>query len=389
MQLTAMSFLCASILGSRRCAAFVAARGVPRRAHRFAAPAATAAKAATPRSNRRPPPKKRSRKGGVDDAGEEAGAELLPPLPFADAYHTPVMAAEVISALVWDPAGCYVDGTLGGGGHALGICDALAASGAKGGRLIGVDKDPEALANAAGRLAGHAAEGRFAALRSDFRRLRQALAVAASSTNDASSEASCEASSDDGGRLLAGLVPADGLGVHGLLLDLGVSSHQLDEASRGFSYGQDGPLDMRMASAMASAGSATAGTSGSAVGSAALATSPSGDGGGPVSDADVAARRVGLSHSPLTGALTAAVIVNSWPVEALAKVLFEFGEEPHGRRIASKLAEARPLTTTAEVVERERKKGSHLRARKACECACVLRARARFKREALGEESGA
>lgn len=124
--------------------------------------------------------------------------------------HRPVMPAEVVDALAPHAGGLYVDGTLGAGGHA----EAVLLASAPDGRLLGLDRDPGALGTARQRLA------RFG----DRVRLAQAPF-------------------DQTGRELAAWgVPA----AHGILLDLGVSSMQLDQAGRGFSFRADGPLDMRM-----------------------------------------------------------------------------------------------------------------------------------------------
>jgi 16S rRNA (cytosine1402-N4)-methyltransferase len=121
--------------------------------------------------------------------------------------HEPVLATEVVEALRPEPGELFLDGTLGGGGHS----GLLLAAGA---RVIALDKDPRALAAATARLArfGEA----FRAVRSDFRDAKNVLAA----------------------------LGIDG--VDGALVDLGVSSPQLDEASRGFSFSRPGPLDMRM-----------------------------------------------------------------------------------------------------------------------------------------------
>lgn len=123
-------------------------------------------------------------------------------------YHVPVLAREAADLLVTDPDGLYVDGTLGGGGHAREILARLGP----GGRLLGLDRDPDALAHAA----AWAGDPRVLLRRANFAELPEVL-------------------------------EAEGLGpVTGVLLDLGVSSHQVDEGERGFSFLRDGPLDMRM-----------------------------------------------------------------------------------------------------------------------------------------------
>ena len=125
-------------------------------------------------------------------------------------FHIPVLGPETAEWLVWDPKGTYVDGTVGGGGHAEHLLSRLE----QGGRLVGIDRDPKAIAEAARRLQRFGT--RVDLLQGSFRRMPQLLA-------------------EDGI-----------LKVDGILLDLGVSSHQIDVAERGFSYQHDGPLDMRM-----------------------------------------------------------------------------------------------------------------------------------------------
>ncbi len=178
------------------------------------------------------------------------------------------MVGAVVEALRPRPGGCYADGTVGGGGHAAAILGASSPSG----WLYGCDRDGAAIEAAGERLAEFA--GRF--------ELRQ--------ENFAS---------------LADWVPAGSC--DGVVLDLGVSSGQLDAAERGFSFQQDGPLDMRMD------------------------------------------RRQGL---------TAAELVNGWSAGELAKIFWELGGEPDARRLARAIEQARaraPFETTrqlAEVVEK-------------------------------------
>lgn len=185
-------------------------------------------------------------------------------------YHVPVLCAQAVQWLITNPAGTYLDGTLGGGGHSAALLDALRPHD---GRLISVDRDPDALRAAGERLAADVSSGHVRLLRSNFGALPELLR-----------------SMDDVG-------PLDGL-----LLDLGVSSHQIDEASRGFSYARDGPLDMRMDQSA----------------------------GGP-------------------GELTAAAILNEWEGGAIADVLWRHGDERESRRIARAIVAARPLHTTAEL----------------------------------------
>lgn len=124
--------------------------------------------------------------------------------------HIPVLAAEVMEYLAPVEGGTYVDGTLGGGGHAALILKAVGGSG----RLFGFDRDKAAIRSAANLLAPFG--GSFTPVNSNFSGMEEALAQ-------------------------YGVAAVDGF-----LLDLGVSSHQLDTAERGFSFQQDAPLDMRM-----------------------------------------------------------------------------------------------------------------------------------------------
>lgn len=129
---------------------------------------------------------------------------------MSDSQHITVLLNEAVEALVTDTSGFYVDGTFGRGGHSGLILQSLAADG----QLLGIDKDVAAIATANARFGD---DSRFAIAHGSFAEL-------------------------------ASLVEARGLKgkVTGVLLDLGVSSPQLDEAERGFSFMQDGPLDMRM-----------------------------------------------------------------------------------------------------------------------------------------------
>ena len=121
--------------------------------------------------------------------------------------HKPVLLSEALAALALQPEGYYVDATFGRGGHSRAILERLGPSG----RLLALDRDPEAE-----RAATAIADPRFAFVRAAFSRLEEILAAKN-----------------------AGLV-------NGILFDLGVSSPQLDDPARGFSFRADGPLDMRM-----------------------------------------------------------------------------------------------------------------------------------------------
>lgn len=122
-------------------------------------------------------------------------------------YHVPVLFEPTIDALNVNPTGIYVDGTAGGGGHASAVAAKLTS-----GHLFALDQDPDAIKAAGERLSGLPAT----LIQTNFREMKAVLAE------------------------------RDVFAVDGILLDLGVSSHQLDDASRGFSYHADAPLDMRM-----------------------------------------------------------------------------------------------------------------------------------------------
>lgn len=122
--------------------------------------------------------------------------------------HLPVLLNETISALAVKPDGVYVDGTAGGGGHSSEILKRL-----KSGRLVCIDQDPDAIETLHERFDGH---DNVTIVKSNFAEIKNVLSELGIS------------------------------GVDGVLLDIGVSSHQLDTAERGFSYHYDAPLDMRM-----------------------------------------------------------------------------------------------------------------------------------------------
>ena len=124
------------------------------------------------------------------------------------AYHAPALVGPVVELL--GGSALVLDGTLGGGGHSAALLDAGVE------RVIGIDRDPDALATATERLAPAMAVGRFTVLRGNYAALDE--------------------------------LPLDGLRFTGILLDLGISSHQIDDATRGFSFREGAPLDMRMGS---------------------------------------------------------------------------------------------------------------------------------------------
>ncbi|CAM9660798.1 unnamed protein product, partial [Ectocarpus sp. 4 AP-2014] len=229
-------------------------------------------------------PQQSERGGGSNTA---AAAARPPPeegisLPFGTAYHVPVVCEEVLEWLITKPEGVYVDCTLGGGGHSAALLSALGA----GARVIGLDRDPDALREASARLAAEAKAGRFQAVRSNFadvgRAVREcelllqqpplapeaelpaspppqaaveqerkgsAAAAAAAAAVSPSSRASSNPTAAAAAAAAAGVPPRTTSAaplVDGILVDLGVSSHQIDDGARGFSFSADGPLDMRM-----------------------------------------------------------------------------------------------------------------------------------------------
>jgi 16S rRNA (cytosine1402-N4)-methyltransferase len=181
--------------------------------------------------------------------------------------HIPVLLNETLEYLAPERGGIFVDGTLGGGGHAEAVLTRLPQAG----RLIGIDRDWEAVRAAGERLASFG--NRFTALHGNFFDMKALLSS-------------------------IGVTQANGI-----LLDLGVSSHQLDTQTRGFSYKTDAPLDMRM------------------------------DQSAPLSARDV---------------------VNGYPESELARVIWEYGEERFSRRIAEKICRAReqyPIETTSQLAQ--------------------------------------
>lgn len=177
--------------------------------------------------------------------------------------HIPVLFHETVDSLQIKPDGIYVDGTVGGAGHSREIASRLTT-----GRLIALDQDPEAVAVATERLKGLPAT----VVRSNFKDMDKVL---------------CDLGIDK---------------VDGILMDLGVSSYQLDNGDRGFSYHKDAPLDMRM----------------------------SGEG------------------------ITAAELVNTLSEDELSDVFFRYGEEKFSKRIAARIVRERtshPINTTTELAE--------------------------------------
>ena len=185
---------------------------------------------------------------------------------MSEFYHVSVLLEECIAGLNIKPDGIYVDGTLGGAGHSSRVVAELTT-----GRLIGIDRDPVALKAASKRLEPW--KERVSLVHSNFCEMESALKELGIS------------------------------GVDGILLDLGVSSPQLDEVERGFSYMADAPLDMRM----------------------------NGE-----------------------DTLTAYTVVNTWSYEELKKILYEYGEERYAPHIAANICRKRelaPVATTLELVD--------------------------------------
>lgn len=178
-------------------------------------------------------------------------------------YHEPVLLHEAVQALITREEGCYVDATLGGGGHSVQLLQALG----KDASVFGIDHDEDALQFASDLIGD---DRRFIRIRGNFGYIEQ-------------------------------LLPVDLHGkIDGILLDLGVSSHQIDDPDRGFMFREDAPLDMRM--------------------------------------------------STLFGT-TAQDVVNSYSEKELIRIFKTYGEERHSGRIARKIAEQRPVYTTAELRE--------------------------------------
>ena len=182
-------------------------------------------------------------------------------------HHVPIMVSEVLELLAPSRGGIFVDGTLGGGGHAEAVLSAMPESG----RLFGIDRDDEALAAAGARLARFG--DRFTAIKGNFFDMKELLSA-------------------------RGVYKVDGI-----LLDPGVSSHQLDARERGFSYKAEAPLDMRM---------------------------------------------------DQSAPLTAKTVVNEWSEAELKRIFWEYGEEKFSGKIAARIVERRKeksIETTTELAE--------------------------------------
>ncbi len=180
-------------------------------------------------------------------------------------YHQSVMPSEVIEALAVKPTGFYVDCTLGGGGHSSLILSQLQ----EGGRLLSLDRDLNAIAYASQVLVKVDSKGEYQVVHAEFADLKQVIK--------------------------SQQLPL----IDGILIDLGVSSEQLDNAERGFSYRFDGPLDMRMNNQQA---------------------------------------------------LDCSRVVNTYSENELVRILKDYGEEKFASRIAKRIVQSRPLRTTGELV---------------------------------------
>lgn len=176
------------------------------------------------------------------------------------AYHKPIMVHEAMELLAPERGGLFVDCTLGGGGHAEAVLTRLPPSG----RLVGFDRDPDAIRASEARLGAYP---NFTAVHGNFFELKSLL---------------------------------DGTLANGILCDLGVSSYQLDNVSRGFSYKTDAPLDMRM---------------------------------------------------DTSAGITAKDLLNTSGEAEIARILREYGEEKWAKRIARFIVERRPVSTTGELAD--------------------------------------
>ena len=204
---------------------------------------------------------------------QEKSTQISPSAPTPEQKHQSVLAREAVAALQPQPGGVYVDATLGDGGHSRAILQLIGPHG----RLFALDRDPEAIQRST-ELA-HDYPGQLIVVHTPFSKIKQVLAQ-------------------------QGVVS-----VQGVLFDLGVSSRQLDKPERGFSFQNDGPLDMRMDQS---------------------ATPP--------------------LHPEKQR--TAATIVNTFTEERLVDIFFQFGEERHARRIARAIVQDRqqqPFTTTRQL----------------------------------------
>lgn len=193
--------------------------------------------------------------------------------------HIPVLLNECLDGLAIKSNGTYVDGTLGGAGHSSEILSRLSS----GGLLIGIDQDEDAIKAAGEKLTNVYSEGSYVVVKANFSTIKEVVEKTVEQHR--------------------GIAAANQCGADGILLDLGVSSHQLDTPERGFSYRFDSALDMRM-------------------------------------DKD--------------GGLTAATVVNEYSEKELTRILRDYAEEKWAARIAAMIVQRRakkPIETTFELVE--------------------------------------
>ena len=193
-------------------------------------------------------------------------------------YHVPVMMNECCDLLNIKPGCVYVDCTMGGGGHTRAILE-------RGGKVIGIDQDPDSIVRVKRLMSNYIATGDLEVIQTNFRNIKDAIAASNLSGKDGT--------------------------VDGVLMDLGISSFQIDEASRGFAFSQDGPLDMRMNKGV-------------------------------------------LSDELEDGAhvlkvVSAFDIINTWDANDIADILYNYGDEVRSRVIAREIVLARPLNTTGQL----------------------------------------
>ncbi len=187
-------------------------------------------------------------------------------VPSGAPGHVPVLLHEVLHGLQIEPGALCIDGTVGGGGHTAEMLRLSAPDGC----ILGMDADADAIERVSVRFRVDVESGRLTLVNGNFTHMEQVAR-------------------------LRGFTDVDAV-----LLDLGVSSYQLDQKERGFSFQQDGPLDMRM---------------------------------------------------DMSQPLSAFVVVNEWPESELADAIYRYGDERKSRRIARAIVAKRPITTTAELAE--------------------------------------
>lgn len=204
--------------------------------------------------------------GNEGRSGSSAPERSAGQIGRSDSYHVPVLLHETLDGLDVKPGSVTIDGTVGGGGHSA----AILARSAPDGRVLGLDADPAAIERVAERFPEVIRNHRLVLVHANFARMESVARVHGFTSVDA------------------------------ILLDLGASSFQFDQPERGFSFQEDGPLDMRM-----------------------------------------------NPHQNLT----AAVIVNEWSETEIADTLYELGDERKSRRIARRIVAQRPIRSTRELAQ--------------------------------------